>query len=351
MNMKTLLKPIYRASIKSIRQDRRSVDRVHSVYTKLLKNPDVKPLTSALEKQARSYAKEVFGSLAFYPWIRNYVAYRGEFVEGWIPSNFYMQILPKLNGDYRQIGQARTLTRQIFNSDVFPDLAYYVNGSWFSVGGVRLRPSEVRDAIFSGSGRAFLKLEASSQGKGIIPVEPHEFNNLNYSRFGNFVMQKAIKQHEWFDQIFSDAVATIRITTVVPRGQDPEMRAAYLRLGRGKSQFVVSSDSVRVPIIDHEGTLADFASDTNWMRHTRHPDSGFSFTGQQIPYFRKAVAACEALHRKVPQFSVIGWDAIVTPQGKVEIMEWNTNEPVIAFSEASTGPCFTGLGWEKLEAA
>jgi hypothetical protein len=87
------------------------------------------------------------------------------------------------------------------------------------------------------------------------------------------------------------------------------------------------------------------------MRHTRHPDSGFSFTGQQIPYFRKAVAACEALHRKVPQFSVIGWDAIVTPQGKVEIMEWNTNEPVIAFSEASTGPCFTGLGWEKLEAA
>ncbi len=94
--------------------------------------------------------------------------------------------------------------------------------------------------------------------------------------------------------------------------------------------------------------MGDFGIDPSWQRHLRHPDSGFEFAGQRVPHFKKAVAECEKLHTKIPHFSIIGWDVSTMNSGEVRIMEWNAFHPDIKFSEASTGPCFFDLNWEKL---
>ena len=56
---------------------------------------------------------------------------------------------------------------------------------------------------------------------------------------------------------------------------------------------------------------------------------------------------CLALHSKVPHFTVIGWDVTLDQVEQIKLIEWNSNHPDIKFSEATTGPCFLGLNWEK----
>ena len=56
---------------------------------------------------------------------------------------------------------------------------------------------------------------------------------------------------------------------------------------------------------------------------------------------------CIELHKKLPHITIIGWDMAICDDETTKVIEWNTGHCDIKFSEASTGPCFLGLGWEK----
>ena len=56
---------------------------------------------------------------------------------------------------------------------------------------------------------------------------------------------------------------------------------------------------------------------------------------------------CIELHKKVPHITIIGWDMAICDDETTKVIEWNAKHCDIKFSEASTGPCFLGLGWEK----
>ena len=94
--------------------------------------------------------------------------------------------------------------------------------------------------------------------------------------------------------------------------------------------------------MDHRGYLP------SWSQVDRHPDSGVPFAGATIPQFDTCVATVVALHHRLPFVRAIGWDAIVDDQNRIRIFEWNGEHNDIKFSEATQGPCFSGLGWEHL---
>ena len=50
----------------------------------------------------------------------------------------------------------------------------------------------------------------------------------------------------------------------------------------------------------------------------------------------------------VPFAICIGWDMIIDTNNEIQIMEWNGSHNDIKFSEATQGPCFSNLGWDKL---
>jgi hypothetical protein len=143
-------------------------------------------------------------------------------------------------------------------------------------------------------------------------------------------------------------VATLRITTTRDGVGAVGPRAAYLRLGRKTTQWIRSDDSMRISVVDGEGTLSPHGFTQDWKRWTVHPDTGAAFAGQRIPCFAAAVSACVALHRRAPHFGIVGWDVAVDADERVRLLEWNGVHCDIKFSEATTGPCFTGLGWEDL---
>lgn len=76
----------------------------------LLSDPQVSPPPRQELKLAKEYSRQVLGSRRYYPWFRLYTVYRSSFREGWIPDNFFRDILPVCNGPYHHITGARSLS-------------------------------------------------------------------------------------------------------------------------------------------------------------------------------------------------------------------------------------------------
>lgn len=63
--------------------------------------------------------------------------------------------------------------------------------------------------------------------------------------------------------------------------------------------------------------------------------------------FKTCVLTVTKLHKKAPYARCIGWDVTVDGDENVRLLEWNPEHNGIKFSEATQGPCFADLGWER----
>jgi hypothetical protein len=305
-------------------------------------------LTPQLKKLADDYSVEVLGSKRYAPWLYVYTLIKGEFKEGWIPDNFFGKLVcPRINKELCAVTEFKSFSNIVLKTEALPDIAYYIDGNFYNREHSIMSIDTLREQIFASQKAVFVKKDCSNRGTGVSKITVEELNDDYFRRIGNCVIQSPIKQHEFFDDIVSGSVATIRITTVKHKSGRMDLRAAYLRLGRKDTSWVQSDNSVRVAIINNSGDLDSFGYTQNWRRWVSHPDTGFSFENRRIPKFEAAIEACIKLHNKVPHLTIIGWDITVGDDEKIKILEWNSNHCDIKFSEATTGPCFSGLGWEK----
>jgi hypothetical protein len=51
----------------------------------------------------------------------------------------------------------------------------------------------------------------------------------------------------------------------------------------------------------------------------------------------------------VPYARCVGWDLTVDSDEQVMVMEWNAEHNDVKFSEATQGPCFADLDWQRLK--
>ncbi|MDP5229625.1 MAG: hypothetical protein NWQ38_04475 [Cellulophaga sp.] len=306
-------------------------------------------LSLGLKKNANQYAQEVLGSKDYAPWLYVYSLIAGEFKEGWIPDNFYgSQVIHKIQGDYGKISFLKPLTNHLFQKELGPDLAYYINGQWFGTHFKPLAASEVLRSLFQNTEKIILKLDQSFQGKGIFVFDKKNSSLNQLEEKGNMVVQSFINQHSFFDEFVTSSVATIRLTTVIDTAQKVSLRAAYLRLSRAQDTHVKSSNHIRIPIHVSSGILAAKGYLPNWNTIDKHPDSQVLFIDKQIPKYQECVHLALAQHQKMPMVRAIGWDMIIDQHENPIVLEWNGYSNDIKFSEATQGPCFKDLGWEKL---
>ena len=259
-------------------------------------------------RSIKNYSKAKFGSSRFHTWLCLYATFRSKFLEGWIPVDVYgTLILPRINKPHRVVSYAKSLSQRLFGEEHSADRACYVSGTWLGRDGRVIDPAKAKDYIFAKTDHVYVKRDDSRAGIGVSVVRPEEFDCAILAKAGDFVVQTPIKQAKWFDAIFPGCLATLRITTVFIPGIGPQKRAAYLRVGRGDAKFIKNTH-VRVSVTDDPGSLDSRGVDEKWKILDAHPDTGFKFSGAVIPHFRDAVALCESLHFRVPQFMVIGWD-------------------------------------------
>jgi hypothetical protein len=298
---------------------------------------------------ADEYARDVLGDAKYAPWLHVYTAVRGRFAEGWIPDNYYgMVVEPLKSGDAARVSNLKSFTNRILNTEALPDLAYVIDGIYYSRTFVPVPETDLPALLFEHDDRVFFKADNSLQGRSVSILTQRDFQQKTASRRPDGVFQAPIRQHGFLARISPQSTATLRITTARELDGTVNIRAAYLRLGRASDEIVRSSSHVRVSVDTSTGALAGVGYLPDWRRIEKHPDTGFRFAAQSIPRFDEATRLCRSLHESCPHIACIGWDTCIDEDDKVKIMEWNARFNDIKFSEATMGPCFAGLGWEGL---
>ena len=307
------------------------------------------PLLRQIVKHCDDYSRDVFGHRHFAAWLYVYSAVAGQFREGWIPDNYYGSIVvPQLKGDYGVIARRKSLNSMIFSHNSFPDILSYDNGLFVDTECRVLRPDSIKDKLFADQERVVYKLNNSAQGKGIFFFDRESFDLGAIFQLGDGLFQSCITQHEVFQEFVRESVATLRMTTVSEDDGTTSLRACYLRLSSRIDTHVRSEDSIQIPIDVKIGAFYNVGFTTDWLEIDRHPMSRVKFEGKFIPAYDACVKLVTMLHRKVPAARCIGWDLAIDEKGDVKVMEWNAGNNGINFSEATQGPCFSDLHWERL---
>ena len=347
----TLIKQIAATSIKkleNLRYHNISNKIAYDVLASLKEEKGGFPIK--LKRKADEYAQEVLGWKGFAPWLYVYSHFTGEFKDGWIPDNFYGKVvIPKIQGAYGKVSMLKPLTNRLFEKNISPDLGYFINGTWFDTNYSQIPETNILKIFFTDTDKVIVKLDTTYQGKGIYVLTKSNFNISKLNKLGDFVIQKFIKQHEFFNSYTPDSVATIRLTTVVEISGHISLRAAYLRLGRSTETHVQSINHIRIPIEMKDGKLYELGYLPNWHQIKTHPDSDTTYLNKEIPNFKTCVNLALGLHKKMPMVKAIGWDIVVDKNNQPIIMEWNGYSNDIKFSEATQGPCFSDLNWNNLK--
>ncbi|MCH8559425.1 MULTISPECIES: sugar-transfer associated ATP-grasp domain-containing protein [unclassified Nesterenkonia] len=308
------------------------------------------PLPGHLRAQADEYAADVLGSKRYAPWLYIYSAMAGEFREGWIPDNYYMQVvLPAIEGRYGDLSEMRSMTARVFGQEKeIPDRGYVVKGRLLNAS---LEPvsslEEFTDLVFAGVEKVAFKADASDRGRGVQILDRDRFTQIA-AGLPDGVIQPFIDQHEAFAQVASRSVGTLRMTSVLEPDGQVTVRDAYMRFGRDTDDHVFSESNIRLLLDTATGVFSSIGYSVDWLEIDRHPDSGFVFAGNEVPNYAACLEAVKRLHRRIPMVPAIGWDLTVARDGSVQVLEWNSGHNDIKFSEATSGPCFGGLGWEHL---
>lgn len=153
----------------------------------------------------------------------------------------------------------------------------------------------------------------------------------------SFVMQEMVEQNSVVAEIFSNSVNTIRIITLYNKSDDVVIVGSTMRFGCGDN-FVDnwSAGGVAVGVDHHAGTLKKYAYDKYGKKYTKHPDTGVTFSGFEIPIWEEVMQTAITVQKDCPFYRMLGMDIAITETGPV-IIEIN-GEPDLVFIEQTSGP-------------
>jgi hypothetical protein len=334
------------ARLRRLRLLLQSRAHARSVKRRLLRTGEFAPLTRSTRRSIRRHAVDVFSSAGARHWLEVYSIIHGVFRVGWIPDDVLgVDILPRANNTYRNLGAAKTLSRRVLQAVEFPDLAYRIHGNWFDVGFQPLTHRDVTELCFppGSAEEVVVKGEGSQQGRAVTVLNRTGFIESDPDRFGNAVIQRRVRPHPELDGLAPGTAPTVRITTIRSRSGEIGFAGAQVRFGRQTEQWIQLSTSILVPVTDDRGTLYRFGFTKNDMVLTSHPDFGTVFEGLVVPHFASLRATCIRLHTSVPQFSLIGWDLVPDASGNSVVFEWNTGHPGVSLQQAILGPILQDL--------
>lgn len=307
-------------------------------------------LDPKIKKRCKEYAIDIFGDAIYAPWLYTYSAFAKEFKEGWIPDNFYGEVVvPQLKGEYGRLGDRAAVITRFLKEPNSLDLCYYINHLFLNSNYEILNEEKLRQTLFSNHSKVVFKIEESIQGKGVYFYDENSFNIKEIKKLGNGVFQHYIDQHPFFSEFHNKSVATIRLTSISKDNGDTEVRAGYFRFASGDDTHVISKSQMRIPIDVKTGELYHTAFFANTGFTKSLPNNNIDFAGLILPSFQDCIAEVERMHSRIPFIRSIGWDIIVDRDNKVRVIEMNGRHNGITFTEMIQGPSFKDLGWENLK--
>lgn len=129
-----------------------------------------------------------------------------------------------------------------------------------------------------------------------------------------FVLEELIKQSKELAELHPESVNTIRAMSI-NYGDEIEVKWPFLRVGIGASIVDnVAAGGIICPIDSATGITFD-ASDEKGRVFKKHPDTGKSLIGFQIPQWEELVSMTKEMASHLPDCHILGWDLALTDKG------------------------------------
>ncbi len=156
-----------------------------------------------------------------------------------------------------------------------------------------------------------------------------------------YIVSELINQHAYADEIYPDAINTLRILTAIdPDTLEPRVIRAAHRFGSDESaptdNFAAGGYCANVNVETGEiGEIATVGNDDQRVLHRTHPKTGASVAGVELPYWEEALETVLELADKHRPARLVGWDVIISPDGP-RVIEGNI-KPGIHLIQADAG--------------
>lgn len=321
-----------------------SRSKAHRLRKELIKKNGTSVVTKEIKRIMKNYAQNRFGKSSFWPYLALYTEVRGEYMDGWMPFDYYkFVLLPKINPlPAASITGIKTFVHRLFNDFAITPLFCYISGMFFKADMQLIKDEEVKDFLNNYNDILVIKEEGGRGGKQVNFVKPGEFDFNMLKKNKNYVIQPHIKQYKALQDLYPHSVNTFRVTTYFNNGGDVRVLFVVLRFGLDGSKVDNVSSGGNFLFFELDGSPNSQAINALGLNiGERHKNTGYLFSDLHIPAFEYMLEKCKTAHKSYPYVRLIGWDVCINFEGEPKLIECNSCEPGFSYYEAKFGPFFT----------
>lgn len=181
--------------------------------------------------------------------------------------------------------------------------------------------------------RIIMKPDDASYGRDIQVFDYKDVSDafMIFSQYKdkNYICEEYIKQHPAMDALNPNSVNTVRVLVLL---EDGEVNVIAAALRTGKRDCVVDNlkhGGIGANVNIETGMVDTIGMDYSGETYRVHPDTGHSFIGLQIPFWKETLSMIREVHLQCSQCPLLGWDIAVTEEGPVIVETNNAPGPMI----------------------
>ena len=180
-------------------------------------------------------------------------------------------------------------------------------------------PNALYDLVRNRKEMIWKPLEGSS-GQGIRKYYPDDWKDggepflRRMLQDGTGILEEVVIQHPKMASLCPTSVNTCRIATLLGDRQQGIVYA-FLRIGNGKVMDNVDCGGMAARIDLESGKLLTVGADKQGNTFIKHPMTGTSLIGFEIPFWKQAKEMCLKAAEKFPEMRFVAWDVAITPEG------------------------------------
>lgn len=175
-----------------------------------------------------------------------------------------------------------------------------------------------------------LKPAFGEGGSGVSVIEVPDEALTDSGAFGRFVTEKAtglkgpwmvqprLVNHPAMADITLNALATVRLSTILDDHGEPRVFSTVLRFASRPDALAdnFKAGGMMAPIDPGTGTLGLACTGRDNRDFALHPHTSAPIQGLTLPHWEEAIALAKQAHRQaLPEYTVIGWDIALTGDG------------------------------------
>lgn len=229
------------------------------------------------------------------------------------------------------------------------DVVCNSNGVFFDGQGREISENDAVEVLVSYGKDTILKPTVETYGghgvqKVSAGVTREEIKSLFKKYRYDFTFQKMVEQHEIMARFNPTSVNTIRVVTYRKPNRERKILYACVRFGgAGSVMDNVCSGGGFSGVDIATGKLKDRRR--YCYLTTEIPILSDSIPNE-IPYWEKIKEVALALHGRLPQLDIVGWDFAISPDGKPVLIEFNPR-PGVGL-QVAVGPMFSKEDLDEL---